>query len=282
MRCTASSTACAPSSSRSGVDVMIVCPSFVATRIDRNALGGDGQPVRHAQVTVGRPLTAEAAAAELLAGAGAGKRLLLIGATARQAWHLSRIAPTLYERIMARRLRAELESDQGPADQKPDRERYMKVHVKHTLKTDVASAFKLCTDQKHQETIYAQLGGSNVKIKREGRAPNVKLAISRTEDANPPAAIRKLVPSESTVSHTEDWSADGDLHQADIVIDIKGVPVKISGTKSLRPDKKDCIVEWRFDVTCGIPLLGGVIASFVGSEMEQKLESEFKILKSMA
>jgi short-subunit dehydrogenase len=107
----------------SGVDVMIVCPSFVATKIDRNALGGDGQPVRHAQVTVGRPLTADAAAAELLAGAGSGKRLLLIGPTARQAWHLSRMAPTLYERIMARRLRAELESDQGPADQKPNRER---------------------------------------------------------------------------------------------------------------------------------------------------------------
>jgi NAD(P)-dependent dehydrogenase (short-subunit alcohol dehydrogenase family) len=106
-----------------GVHVMIACPSFVATRIDRNALGGDGQPVRHAQVTVGRSLTAEVAAAELVAGAAAGKRLLLIGPTARQAWYLSRIAPALYERIMARRLRAELESDQGPAEQSPDRER---------------------------------------------------------------------------------------------------------------------------------------------------------------
>ena len=38
-----------------GVDVMIACPSFIATRIDRNALGGDGEPVRHAQVTVGPP-----------------------------------------------------------------------------------------------------------------------------------------------------------------------------------------------------------------------------------
>ena len=28
----------------------------------------------------------------------------------------------------------------------------MKVHVKHSLKTDVASAFKLCTEQKSQET----------------------------------------------------------------------------------------------------------------------------------
>ena len=158
----------------------------------------------------------------------------------------------------------------------------MKVHVKHTLKTDVASAFKLCTDQKHQEEIYAQLGGTDLKIKREGRTPNVKLKISRRELANPPAAIRKLVPSTNDVSHTEDWGADGDGYAADIAIDIKGVPVRISGTKRLQPEKGGCSVEWTFDVTSGIPLLGGIIASFAGSEVEGKLEKEFKILKSMA
>ena len=31
-----------------GVGVMLACPSFIATRIARNALGGDGLPVRHA------------------------------------------------------------------------------------------------------------------------------------------------------------------------------------------------------------------------------------------
>jgi short-subunit dehydrogenase len=104
-----------------GVEVMIVCPSFVATRIDRNALGGDGQPVRHAQVTVGRPLTPEAAAARILAGAARGRRLTFVGRTARMAWWLSRLAPGLYARIMARRLRGELESDDEPAGAGPDR-----------------------------------------------------------------------------------------------------------------------------------------------------------------
>jgi NAD(P)-dependent dehydrogenase (short-subunit alcohol dehydrogenase family) len=98
-----------------GVDVMIACPSFVATRIDRNALGGDGQPVRHAQVTVGRALSAEEAAGQVLAGAERGQRLLLIGRTARAAWRLNRLAPRLYELIMARRLRGELESDDAGA-----------------------------------------------------------------------------------------------------------------------------------------------------------------------
>jgi NAD(P)-dependent dehydrogenase (short-subunit alcohol dehydrogenase family) len=90
------------------VDVMIVCPSFIATHIDVNALAGDGAPVRHAQVTVGKPLAPEDVADRILEGAARGRRLLLVGRTARQAWWLSRVAPRLYERIMSRRLRAEL------------------------------------------------------------------------------------------------------------------------------------------------------------------------------
>ena len=66
----------------------------------------------------------------------------------------------------------------------------MKIQVKHSLKTDVDSAFKLCTEQKSQETIYGKLPGTDVKIKREGRAPNVKLRISRKMPANPPVRFQ--------------------------------------------------------------------------------------------
>jgi NAD(P)-dependent dehydrogenase (short-subunit alcohol dehydrogenase family) len=92
-----------------GVDVMIVCPSFVATHIDVNALGGDGAPVRHGQVTVGRPLAPEVVADMIFEGAARRRRLLLVGRTAHQAWWLSRFAPRLYERIMSSRLHAELD-----------------------------------------------------------------------------------------------------------------------------------------------------------------------------
>jgi hypothetical protein len=158
----------------------------------------------------------------------------------------------------------------------------MKVHVKHSLKTDVAAAFKLCTEQKSQEQVYAKLGGSDLKIKREGRAPNVQLRISRKMPANPPAAIRRIVPSTNEVSHVEKWAADGNGHAADIVVEIKGVPVKIVGSKVLQPEKGGCSVEWNFDITSGIPLVGGIIASFAGDEIKKNLEDEFKVLKSFA
>ena len=156
----------------------------------------------------------------------------------------------------------------------------MKIQVKHPLKTDVASAFKLCTEQKSQESIYAKLGGTDVKIKRDGRAPNVRLKISRRMPANPPAAIRKLVPTTNDVAHTEEWAVDGEGYAADIVVDIRGVPVKIVGTKILQPEKAGCSVAWNFEITSGIPLLGGIIASFAGEELKKNLEDEYKVLKS--
>jgi len=57
--------------------------------------------------------------------------------------------------------------------------------------------------------------------------------------------------------------------------------VKIVGTKSLMPRKG---LQRRMEVRGDErhPLLGGIIASFAGSEIEQKLEKEFKVLKSMA
>ena len=158
----------------------------------------------------------------------------------------------------------------------------MKVHVKQSLKTDVASALKLCTEQKSQEAVYAKLPGSKLNIKREGKTPNVRLRVSRTMPANPPAAIKRLVPATNEVSHTEAWRADGKGYVAEIVVEIKGVPVKIAGSKALKPEKSGCSVEWAFDVTSGLPLVGSIIASFAGAELEKNLADEYKVLKAMA
>jgi NAD(P)-dependent dehydrogenase (short-subunit alcohol dehydrogenase family) len=91
-----------------GVDVMMVCPSFIATDIEKNALGPGGGAATHAQVVVGRRLQPDDVADRVFRGAERSNRLLLIGRTARAAWWVSRLAPSLYERIMARKLRGEM------------------------------------------------------------------------------------------------------------------------------------------------------------------------------
>jgi len=155
----------------------------------------------------------------------------------------------------------------------------MDIRVKHPLQVDLESAFKLCTEGKALEDTYAQLGGTDVRIKREGRAPNVRIKVSRKMPADAPAAIKRFVPAVNEVRHTEVWRREGDYHVADIEVEIKGVPVKIAGTKALSAEKKGSKVEWHFAVTSGVPLLGRVIAGFAAEQLKGTLEDEAAILK---
>ena len=93
-----------------GVGVLLVCPSFIATGIDGNALAGDGTPVRHRQSIVGSRSTPEAVAERIVRAAERGRRLLLPDRVSRLAWWVSRLAPRLYAQQMARRLGDEMRS----------------------------------------------------------------------------------------------------------------------------------------------------------------------------
>jgi NAD(P)-dependent dehydrogenase (short-subunit alcohol dehydrogenase family) len=104
-----------------GVGVLLVCPAFIQTGIDRNALGGDGKPVRHAQAIVGRRASPELIAGRIVDAARRGQRLLLPDRVSRLSWWVSRLAPRLYARLMAARLRQEMQGGgdtiAGPVDQ---------------------------------------------------------------------------------------------------------------------------------------------------------------------
>ena len=91
-----------------GVDVLIVCPSFIDTGIDRAALGADGQPAAQARKTTGQTTQPAEVANAILEAAQQRRQLLLFSFTAKAAWWLSRLWPTRYAAIMKRRLQAEI------------------------------------------------------------------------------------------------------------------------------------------------------------------------------
>ena len=94
-----------------GVKVLLVCPSFISTGIERNALAGDGGPVRHAQSIVGRRAAPEAMAEKIYRAAEAERRLLLPDRVSRLSWWVSRLAPRFYERQMVKKLGKELRGE---------------------------------------------------------------------------------------------------------------------------------------------------------------------------
>ena len=91
-----------------GVKVLLVCPSFISTGIEKNALAGDGGPVRHAQSIVGGRSTPEAMAEKIFRAAQAERRLLLPDRVSQLSWWVSRLAPRLYARLMVKKLGKEM------------------------------------------------------------------------------------------------------------------------------------------------------------------------------
>jgi len=92
-----------------GVRVMMVCPGFTATNIEKNALDGDGRPTTHPRSTTGKIATPEVVAETIYHAAVKNKRLLVLSRVGNLAHFVYKFFPAYYERAMTKRLRYELE-----------------------------------------------------------------------------------------------------------------------------------------------------------------------------
>lgn len=92
----------------SGVHIMIVCPGFVKTNLQTRALGADGRVTRHPQSTVGRQDSPARVADAVYRAMLKQKNLVVLSPVGKLTYWLSRMAPGLYERMMARQLKSEL------------------------------------------------------------------------------------------------------------------------------------------------------------------------------
>lgn len=94
-----------------GVSVLLVCPSFVDTDFATRGLGGKGERLGFERSTSGRPIAADRLAEAITLAALHRRRMLVPSGQGKLAYWLSRLAPSLYERLMARRFRVELERE---------------------------------------------------------------------------------------------------------------------------------------------------------------------------
>lgn len=91
------------------VHVMIVCPGFIKTNLQERALGPDGGTATHAQTRVGRQQTPEYVANRIVQGVLKKKAFLVLTFMGRLGHYIHRLCPVLYEKMMTRQFKKELE-----------------------------------------------------------------------------------------------------------------------------------------------------------------------------
>ncbi|MCF8049323.1 MAG: hypothetical protein K9L19_17380, partial [Desulfarculaceae bacterium] len=73
------------------------------------ALDGDGSLTKHKQSTVGKIATPEEVAEALYRAVAKEKRLVVLSTIGKLTYLINKISPALYERMMLRSLRSELQ-----------------------------------------------------------------------------------------------------------------------------------------------------------------------------
>ena len=91
------------------VDVMIAAPSFIDTNLRHHTLGGDGEVTAHPQSRVGKMDSADDVAERIVWGLERRRSTLVLGNVGRVTRYLNALAPGTYERMMAKKLRSELD-----------------------------------------------------------------------------------------------------------------------------------------------------------------------------
>ncbi len=91
-----------------GVAVLLVCPAFVDTQLDRRAMDGRGEAAGTPRAAVGRQLGADEVAEAVLDAVCRRRRRLLLSPVARASLLSWRLLPTLYEALMRRSQRADV------------------------------------------------------------------------------------------------------------------------------------------------------------------------------
>lgn len=156
----------------------------------------------------------------------------------------------------------------------------MDVQGLHPYQQGVDSVFKYFSDSDTIKTKYAAVGARNIEVlecREDGGALTVK--IQREVPSDVPGLLKKFLGAWNKVIQTETWQQDGGVRTCKMDINIVSVPVTVAGTMTLRPEGSGCVNDVQINVHCGIPLVGGKLADFVGGDTKKNMDAEYDYIK---
>ena len=156
----------------------------------------------------------------------------------------------------------------------------MRISRDHEYLHSTDAVFALFTDRDAIIAKQEALGARNIRIEEcETSADGAIVRFVRELPADVPGILSKFLQPWNTVEQTERWTSYADdVYQAELEIDIAGVPVTIEGTLELEPLDGGCVNHVRMTIDCGIPFVGKTLAEFVAIDCKRLIADEYNYI----
>jgi hypothetical protein len=156
----------------------------------------------------------------------------------------------------------------------------MKIRRDHRYAHDLEDVYALFTDAVAVEEKHAALGARDISIDEcELYDDGADVRFTRELPAEVPGILSKFLQPWNTVHQFEQWrSSDDGGYDAELDIEIAGVPVTITGTLKLEPTDYGCVNHVRVTIDSGIPFVGKTLAEYVAKDCERLIAEEYEYI----
>jgi hypothetical protein len=154
----------------------------------------------------------------------------------------------------------------------------MKLTDAHVYPVPVESVIAMLQDKSATVDKYEGMGHQEVQVLEftadEGA---LRIVSSRVVTVDLPGFAKKALKPTNTIVQTDEWRREADgSWSGTFGGDVKGSPVNIAGTMTLKPVANGAEHTVTIDVQVKIPLIGGKIADWAGkNDVRRTLEAEF-------
>jgi hypothetical protein len=151
----------------------------------------------------------------------------------------------------------------------------MKFDLKHSYNKPAAAVLKMYSDKAFFERKYKDIGAWDVEVVQHEKSDSrfsIKCRYTVKNDAPLPDFAKKFLGESTVITQSDTW----DLKKATgrLEIEIKGAPVKVSADMTLKDAGSGSSNEMKWNVSCGIPLIGGKLESVVGEDIKAKSKKD--------
>ena len=150
----------------------------------------------------------------------------------------------------------------------------MKFDDKHSFDKPAATVIKMFSDRAYFERKYKELKVDDLEVlecEKSGNKFRIKCRYKITNNAIPDFA-KKFMGDKSTVTQQDSW--DTAPMTGRLEIEIKGAPVKVSADMSLKNEGTGSANHLKWNVSCGIPLIGGKLESVISDDIKSRAKAD--------
>lgn len=152
----------------------------------------------------------------------------------------------------------------------------MQFNDKHAFDKPVATVLKMFSDRAYFERKYRELGFGSVEVlehSADARRFRIKVRYhARNSSPQIPDFAKKFLGETNVVTQTDTW--DLDRKTGRLEAEIRGVPVKVTADMKLADEGTGSANTLKWNVSCGIPLVGGKLEQVVAGDIQAKAKAD--------